>query len=80
MVRLEVAFDITEKENEKLELTNALGAEKMIMECVRYLYREDELDKAIPRALKTLGEYLAADRAYIFEIKEDVYKRQVRIS
>ena len=70
MVRLEVAFDITEKENEKLELTNALGAEKMIMECVRYLYREDELDKAIPRALKTLGEYLAADRAYIFEIKD----------
>lgn len=57
---------ILRKENEKLELTNALGAEKMIMECVRYLYREDELDKAIPRALKTLGEYLAADRAHIF--------------
>lgn len=66
--RLEVAFDITESEIEKIELKNALDAEKMILECIRTLYQNKDLNTALDDLLGVLGEALSADRTYIFRI------------
>lgn len=66
--RLEVAFDITESEIEKIKLKNALDAEKMILECIRTLYQNKDLNTALDDLLGVLGEALSADRTYIFRI------------
>lgn len=66
--RFEIAFDITKKENEKIELEYALSAEKMILECVRQLDRSKDLTDAVPGVLEMLGTFLSADRSYIFII------------
>lgn len=63
--RLELAFDITEAEAEKQALKNTLDAEQMIMECVRTLYQEHDLDKSIPAVLERLGCFLSAHRSYL---------------
>lgn len=68
--RMEIAFDITEAEAEKQALKNALDAEKTIMECVRILYREHDLNHSIPVVLKHLGQFLSADRSYLFLIRD----------
>ncbi len=64
--RLEIAFDITKAEEEKQALKNMLDAEQMLMECVRVLYREHDLNQSIPAVLEHLGRFLNADRAYLF--------------
>lgn len=70
-VRLEIAFDITRNENEKVALQNTLDAEKVVMECIRLLYQTTEIEKTFPAVLELLGSFLSADRAYIFEIRGD---------
>lgn len=69
--RLEIAFDITRNENEKIALQNTLDAEKVVMECIRLLYRTSEIEKTFPEILELLGSFLSAERAYIFEIRGD---------
>lgn len=66
--RLEIAFDITASENEKTELKNNLDAQRMVMECVRLLYRKKSLEAAFPAVLEMLGTYLSAERTYVFEV------------
>ena len=63
--RLEIAFDITAAEAEKQALKQMLDAEQMVMECVRNLYREPDLNQSVPFVLERLGRFLAADRAYV---------------
>ena len=70
--RLEIAFDITETEAEKQSLKTALDAESMIMACVRTLYREQDIGKSIPAVLKDLGIFLAADRAYLATVRDNL--------
>lgn len=69
--RMEIAFDNTQSECEKLQLRFTLDAEKMITECIRTLYQESVLESAIPQVLKRLGSFLQAGRAYIVSIHED---------
>lgn len=69
-VRLEIAFDMTESEKEKLLLKYTLEAEKMITECVRTLYQESSISKAVNLVLRQLGTFLSADRAYIVSIRD----------
>ncbi len=64
--RLEIAFDITEVEQEKQDLKYTLKAEDMIMGCIRTLYQSQDLDSTIPQVLEQLGRFLEAERAYIF--------------
>lgn len=66
--RLEIAFDITRNENEKIALQNTLDAEKVVMDCIRLLYQTSEIEKTFQEVLELLGSFLSADRAYIFEI------------
>lgn len=69
--RMEIAVDITETEEEKQTLKSALDTEKMMMECVRKLYQETDLNRAVSHMLRQLGEFLSAERAYVFAIQGD---------
>lgn len=68
--RMELAFDATESEKEKIQLKLTLETNQMIMECVQTLYQYEELDTAITQVLKHLGSFLSADRSYIIYIRD----------
>lgn len=65
--RVEVAFDMTESENKKQELKNALDAENLVNACAKLLYGADEAESAMDRVLAMIGGFLEAERAYLFE-------------
>lgn len=71
-VRMEIAFDITERELQKQELKNMLDVQTLITNCVRMLYAVDDLDQTINAVLTQIGEFLISDRAYVFEIKDEL--------
>lgn len=70
--RMEIAFDITERELQKQELKNMLDVQTLITNCVRMLYAVDGLDQTINAVLTQIGEFLVSDRAYVFEIKDEL--------
>lgn len=70
--RMEIAFDITERELQKQELKNMLDVQTLITNCVRMLYAVDDLDQTINAVLTQVGEFLVSDRAYVFEIKDEL--------
>ena len=70
--RMEIAFDITERELQKQELKNMLDVQTLITNCVRMLYAVDDLDQTINAVLTQIGEFLVSDRAYFFEIKDEL--------
>lgn len=70
--RMEIAFDITEREQQKQELKNMLDVQTLITNCVRMLYAVDDLDQTINAVLTQIGEFLVSDRAYVFEIKDEL--------
>ena len=69
--RLEIAFDITETEQEKQDLIYTLRAEDMVMGCIRTLYQGQEPSQTIPQILEQVGRFLEAERAYIFMVRGD---------
>lgn len=68
--RVEIAVDVTESQQEKIALKNALEAETMVMECVRQMYETDDIDGTIHNILAKAGAYMEADRSYLFEIRD----------
>lgn len=70
--RMEIAFDITELELQNQELKNMLDVQTLITNCVRMLYAVDNLDQTINAVLTQIGEFLVSDRAYVFEIKDEL--------
>ncbi len=74
--RLEIAFDITEVEQEKQDLKYTLRAEDMIMGCIRTLYQGQDLTRTIPEVLEQLGRFLEAERAYIFMIRGEMISNE----
>lgn len=70
--RMEIAFDITERELQKQELKNMLDVQTLITNCVRMLYAVDDLDQTINAVLTQIGEFLVSNRAYVFEIKDEL--------
>lgn len=70
--RMEIAFDITERELQKQELKNMLDVQTLITNCVLMLYAVDDLDQTINAVLTQIGEFLVSDRAYVFEIKDEL--------
>lgn len=68
--RLEIAFDMTLLENEKLKLEHALKAENMIMECIRILYQGHDLDTDILSVLKNVCTFLEGERTYIIRFED----------
>lgn len=66
--RLEIAFDITERELEKESFKFLADANALNVECIRTLENEP-LDTALNAVLKMLGTFLKADRTYVFSIE-----------
>lgn len=69
--RMEIAFDMTQVEIEKDKLKYALDVENMVMECIRILYQGRELERAVNQVLELIGEFLQAERTYLFNIREE---------
>lgn len=49
-----------------------LDVQTLITNCVRMLYAVDDLDQTINAVLTQIGEFLVSDRAYVFEIKDEL--------
>ena len=69
--RMEIAFDTTKAEQEKLFLKFTLEAEKLVTDCVSMLYQQKDIIKTSAQVLEKFGSFLHADRVYIIDIKED---------
>lgn len=65
--RLERVRDITEQK----QLSERLTMEKILVDCVRILATERNLDHAVDKFLMYIGQYYHAKRSYIFEIDYD---------
>lgn len=70
--RLEIIEDITEEQLKNEQLTRVLSMERVVMNCVKNLYKSNNPKSSISYILHQLGTLLKADRAYIFEIKGEV--------
>lgn len=74
-VRTEIASDITEHVLLQEQLDKNLSLQNFINHCARKLYRQDaDLPFLIDDVLAAIGEYLQADRAYLFEFSDDVVR------
>ena len=69
--RLEIAFDMTSRQLEKQALRFMVDASTTIVECIRILESDADLDAAFDDTLRKLGEFFEADRSYVFEIEGD---------
>lgn len=68
--KMEIAFDVTEAEEEKRVLKNTLDSEQMVMECVRTLYQERDSNKSFSSILESLGCFMSAGQAYIAVLRD----------
>lgn len=66
--RMEIALDVTDKEEQRLRLENALETEELILTCVKILHEMKHINEAIGCIMEHIGTALNADRVYIFEI------------
>lgn len=69
--RLEIAIDITEKEQANQQLAQRLFTEETLLQCIKTLTDSISLDQGITRLLQIICRYYQADRAYIFELCKD---------
>lgn len=70
-LRLELAVDMTEKENAVAQLKKKLHTEETLVACIQTLNQNIDIKQAINQLLKLIGDYHCADRSYIFEIDFD---------
>ncbi|WP_139651760.1 EAL domain-containing protein [Raoultibacter phocaeensis] len=68
-VRLEIAFDITDRTRESELFRFQAEANAMVVESAKLLERETGFSLALDEVLGKLGTFLCADRAYVFEIE-----------
>ena len=66
--RVEIAFDTTDGEIEKINLRNTLAAENLVTECAQILFANSYEKDHVDDVLSIAGSFLESDRAYIFEI------------
>ena len=67
LCRLEIAIDITEKENSSIEVRQELETANTLSECAKELSTNTSLDKGVNAVLEKICKFHEADRAYIFE-------------
>ncbi len=68
LVRMEIALDITDIQNKQAEIEKASQMEQFIRESLRLLHRSKSLQENIDDLLAALGNFLQAERTYIFDI------------
>ncbi len=69
--RLEIAFDMTERQEETTALAFMVDASTVIVQCIRVLENVPDMGDAFDEVLRELVEFFEADRAYIFEFEGD---------
>lgn len=67
-----LAFDVTAADQRAAALENALNAEMLVMDCVKLLHTAQNLPYVLEKIMEKLGSFLEAERAYLFEIQDDV--------
>lgn len=70
-VRLEIASDNTEDENNQSHLSRRLNKEETLLRCVQTLSGHENIQAAISELLKIIGEFYGGDRACAFELSPD---------
>lgn len=71
IVRMEIAFDITENLVKKNELENRIKRDNILVQCIRELYQNHQTVDAMNHILKLIGELFEAERAYVFYMEND---------
>ena len=66
-----VATDVSKLHDTSLRLERRLEIEQTMMSCLKTLYEVEDMGLAINRLLSIIANFHAADRAYIFEFKDD---------
>ncbi|MCC0641026.1 MULTISPECIES: bifunctional diguanylate cyclase/phosphodiesterase [unclassified Clostridioides] len=69
--RLEIALDITDKENISKSIEEKLEIKELLVGCIKHLITETNFSDAINLVLGSIGKFHKADRAYIFEVSAD---------
>ena len=69
--RLEIVFDMTERQRESESFKFLANAGSMVVDCIRVLEGGSTLEIALNDALCILGTFLEADRAYVFKREGD---------
>lgn len=72
MARMEMAIDITEKQNLGESIRRKLEMETALVACLRYLSPPNDFNDAIRLVLGELGAFHQADRAYIIEFNYEM--------
>lgn len=69
--RLEIALDITEKENISKSIAEKLEIKELLVGCIKHLITESNFYDAVNLVLSNIGKFHKADRAYVFEVSKD---------
>lgn len=69
--KMEIAFDITDAENEKRELKNRLERDHLLVECIREFYQNQHLLDAANVVMERIGKLFTAERAYVYSFQKD---------
>ncbi|WP_080800373.1 bifunctional diguanylate cyclase/phosphodiesterase [Arabiibacter massiliensis] len=69
--RLEIAFDVTDRERQRESYKFLAEAGDMALECIKVLDGDRTLEFAIDETLRILGGFLEADRTYVFCIDDE---------
>lgn len=73
IARMEIAFDITEANNEKKELKRRLERDNICLECVRELYHNRNINIALTNVLEHIGKLFSAERCYVLLFQDDCF-------
>lgn len=73
IARMEIAFDITEANEEKNELKRRLKRDEIRLACVRELYNNRDIKAAVTKVMEYIGTLFLAERAYVFLFQGDYY-------
>lgn len=69
LLKMGIANDIIQKELISQNIGRKLKNEQILLKCIRTLGNKEEFSEAVNIILKHLGDYYAADRAFVFEYK-----------
>ncbi len=70
-VKMCVFTDITHAKRTEKKLENEQKVEATLLECLRMLYENNDIEAALNQCLANMAQYYNADRAYIFEFSKD---------
>jgi diguanylate cyclase (GGDEF)-like protein len=64
--RLNIAFDITERESKRMDLEMRLDMEHFLVSCIIEMHKKKPYEETFNSLLGMMGRFLDADRVYIF--------------